>query len=367
MVSIKHLLEKRRGAGGARGGSSGGGGGGRGGGGSSSSGGSSSGGSRGGGSSSSGSSSKGGSSSGASNRGGLPGYSPSTSTFGGGVPRTIPVGGAFAGRQFGGATRSSIYSGYGYGGGYGTYARGAALGGIAGYGYGRVAGLGFPFGFWPLYYGPHYYGDDEYGPHSNSSRPGGPLAAASFSPPGGNNSAPPQYMVYGDQDSVGNVTQALASQCQAVAVVGSTPVTDNGTYPSSTNTTLLPALDPINVESYYRASSFALYSFFTDSAQQGQNATTNYTEPISTPPFKYDASLRDRSFESCVNDTISASLPIEDGYQGDSSAATALCRKGARGQAWVATLAAVLVLSGARWQVSLVVALAVVVALNGQA
>lgn len=174
--------------------------------------------------------------------------------------------------------------------------------------------------------------------------------------------------MYGDQASVGNVTQALASQCQAVPVVNSTPVTDNGTYPSSTNTTLLPALDPVNVEAYYRASSFALYSFFTDSAQQGSNATVNYTEPVSTPPFKYDASLRNRSFESCVNDTISSTLPIEDGYQGESSGAASLRFEGApRMEAWVAALAAVLALSGVRWQVSLVVALAFVVALGGQA
>jgi hypothetical protein len=72
--------------------------------------------------------------------------------------------------------------------------------------------------YWPLYYGHGYYGDDEvrlseihlfppnspssleqYGPHSNSSRPGGALAVASFSPSSLADAAtaPPEYMIYG--------------------------------------------------------------------------------------------------------------------------------------------------------------------------
>lgn len=73
--------------------------------------------------------------------------------------------------------------------------RGIIAGGVlfgAGYGVYRatnVGGLGFPYGYWPIYYGPAYYGDDEvslppsystlfessltnfcaqYGPHDNS-------------------------------------------------------------------------------------------------------------------------------------------------------------------------------------------------------
>ncbi|GAA5889122.1 hypothetical protein JCM8208_007775 [Rhodotorula glutinis] len=336
MVSIKHLLEKRRGIGG---------GGGRGGGGSSSGGRSS------GGSSSSGSSTR----SGTSSRSGPPGYSPSPFGYGGGAPRTISGGGVpFAGRQFGGATRGSIYSGRGYGGGYGNYARGAALGGVAGFGFGYVGGLGFPYGYWPLYYGHGYYRDDEYGPHSNESRPGGPLAAASFSPAQLNTSVMPMYMVYGDEASIGNVTQALQDDCGAALVVDSTPVSDDGAFPSSTNTTLLPRLDPSNVLTYYRSSSFALYSFF-EGQEADPAATVNYTETVSTPPFQYPADARDLEFESCVNQTIQQTLPIEEGY---TSAAYRGVEAG-RGQVLAAAALAVLVVNGVQWQVALVVVLAV--------
>ncbi|GAA5948224.1 hypothetical protein JCM3775_003601 [Rhodotorula graminis] len=336
MVSIKHLLEKRRGIGG--------GGGGRGGGGSSSGGRSS------GGSSSSGSSTR----SGTSSSSGPPGYSPSPFGYGGGAPRTVSGGVPFSGRQFGGATRGSIYSGRGYGGGYGNYARGAALGGVAGVGFGYVGGLGFPYGYWPLYYGHGYYGDDEYGPYRNDSRPGGPLAAASFSPSQLDASVPPQYMVYGDSASVGNVTQALQDDCGAVLVVDSTPVMDDGTFPSSTNSTLLPRLDPSNVLTYYRASSFALYSFF-DGQEADPAATVNYTESVSQAPYQYPADTRDVNFESCVNQTIQQTLPVEEGY----TSAAFGGAEARRGQVLAAAALAVLLVNGVQWQVALIVVLAV--------
>ncbi|BGP41789.1 hypothetical protein JCM10449v2_005780 [Rhodotorula kratochvilovae] len=287
-------------------------------------------------------------------RSGLPGYSPSPYGYGGGAPRIISGGAPFAGRQFGGATRGSIYSGGGYGGGYGSFGRGAALGGVAGLGFGYVGGLGFPYGYWPLYYGPRYYGNDEYGPHNNDSRPGGPLAAASFSPASSDASAPPQYMVYGDEASIADVTDAVAGDCSAVVVVESTPVSNNGTFPSSTNTTLLPRLNPENVLSYYRASSFALYSFF-DGQAVNPNATVNYTDPIPTPPFEYPSNARNLDFEACVNQTIQDTLPIEEGYTSaafrgvEASGRNALC----------ATLLAVLLVNGVKWQVALALVICV--------
>ena len=205
-----------------------------------------------------------------------------------------------------------------------------------------------------LYYGHGYYGDDEYGPYRNGSRPGGPLAAASFSPSPFNASVPPLYMVYGDEASIGNVTQALQDDCSATVVVGSTPVSDDGTFPSSTNTTLLPRLDPSNVLTYYRASSFALYSFF-EGQEADPAATVNYTESISTAPFLYPAAARDVDFESCVNQTIQQTLPIEEGY---TSAAYRGVEAG-RGQVLAAAALAVLVVNGVQWQVALVVVLAI--------
>ncbi|GAA5899524.1 hypothetical protein JCM5296_003728 [Sporobolomyces johnsonii] len=351
MVSIKYLHEKRAGIGG--------GGGARGGGssssgsparGSSSSGRSSgSSGSSSRGSSSGSSSSSTGSSSSSSRSGTYPGTSISSgrSSYGGSKPVSIPAGYPFAGRQVGGGTRGSIYSGRGYGSGYGAFAGGAALGGL---GYYSVAGRPFPYGVWPLYYGGGYYGDREYGPYSNSSRPGGALAAASFSPESYVSSAPPQYMIYGDSDSVSSVTSALTFNCSALIVIPSTPVSDNGTYPSSINETLLPPLDPTNVEAYYRASSFALYSFF-----QGQppnpNATVGYTSPTNATAYLYPTGKRNATFESCVNDTISFALPIVD------STSDSAAHRGTAPDlvAMVGVVVGVLLVSGTRWQ--LVVAL----------
>lgn len=175
---------------------------------------------------------------------------------------------------------------------------------------------------WPLYYGPHYWGDDEYGPHTNDSRPGGTLMAASFSPPGVAADAPPQYLIYGDAESVSNMTDFFTTDCDAYNVVAPTAVDDNGAYPSGTNTTLLPRLDPSQVLAYYRASSFALYSFFEDTPSS-PNATVNYTEPISTAPYLYPTSARNSTFEECLNQSLTESLPIADGYVETTSGATA--------------------------------------------
>ncbi|GJN92781.1 hypothetical protein Rhopal_005819-T1 [Rhodotorula paludigena] len=280
-------------------------------------------------------------------RTGRPGYPRSPFGLGGGSPRIVQQGVPFAGRQFGGLPRSQIYAGRGYGGGYGSYARAGALGGVAGFGFGYVGGLGFPFGYWPLYYHPNYYRDDEYGPHNNESRPGGPLMSASFNRPGLSPSDAPQYMVYGDRDSIGNVTGAVVEDCSAVPVVEPTAVNDDGTYPDGVNTTLLPALNPQNVAGFYRSSSFALYAFFDD-VPTDLDATVNYTEPIDTPPYKWPSAVRDIDFEECVNNTIQASLPIEEGInaafrgvQPDSRSALAAAALG------------VLVVNGVKWPLAL--------------
>ncbi|GAA5962085.1 hypothetical protein JCM21900_001942 [Sporobolomyces salmonicolor] len=351
MVSIKYLVEKRAGVGsggGARGGGS-------------SSSGSSARGSSSSGSGSLGSSSRGsssgssshskGSSSSSLKAGTYPGTSISSgrSSYGGGKPVSIPSGYPFAGRQVGGGTRSSIYSGRGYGSGYGAFAGGAALGGL---GYYSVAGRPFPYGAWPLYYGGGYYGDGEYGPYSNSSRPGGALAAASFSPESYVSSAPPQYMIYGDSESVSSVASALTSNCSALIVTPPTPVSDNGTYPSSVNETLLPPLDPTNVESYYRASSFALYSFFRGQPSN-PNATAGYTSPTNATAYLYPTGQRNATFESCVNDTISIALPIVD------STSDSAAHRGTTPNlvAAVGVVVGVSLVSGMRWQVFIALAM----------
>ncbi|GAA5983549.1 hypothetical protein JCM5350_000271 [Sporobolomyces pararoseus] len=374
MVSIKYLLEKRRGAGGG-GGSRGGGGGGSTSGGGSRGGTSSGSGSTGsfGGTNKGGNSGTGSSSSGrnsdppppySSVGGSSPGYSRTgsygsqstlssgPSSYGSRNTFSIPPGQPFAGRAIGGGLRSGIYSRGGYGSGLPLVAGGAIGAGIGYYG---VSGVGFPYGYWPLYYHPHYYGDDEYGPYSNSSRPGGVLVSSSFSPPSLTSSEPPQYMVYGDLDSVSNVTEALTSDCGATIVVPSTPIQENGSYDSSVNMTLLPSISPWNYLAYYRGSSFALYAFFQDNQNDSQRLV-NYTEPEPTSPIYYfPADQRNQSFESCVNDTLNTWLPIQEGAQSSSSSTGGATSDAGRLEmssraGGLAALFGVLLLSGMRWQ-----------------
>lgn len=134
---------------------------------------------------------------------------------------------------------------------------------------------------------------------------------ASFSSPSSSTTAPPEYSLYGDSESIGNVTEALNSNCSAVTIVASTVLTANGTLPSGVNASLLPLYNPNYTESYFRASSFALSSFFDDN-DPDPAAVVNFTAPT-PPPTLYPASARDATFEACLNDTISNALPIEQG------------------------------------------------------
>ena len=155
----------------------------------------------------------------------------------------------------------------------------------------------------------------QYGPATNSSRPGGPLAVVSFSPPSFNSTTAPQYMLFGDSVSIANVTSSLASNCSSVIVTPLTLITDARAYPAGQNLTLLPALDPAYVEEYYRASSFALFDFFTgQDANQTELglARINFTVPTTTPTL-YDPATINTTFLACVNATISNVLPIEAG------------------------------------------------------
>ncbi|GAA5822518.1 hypothetical protein JCM11251_006365 [Rhodosporidiobolus azoricus] len=375
MVSIRYLLagapnnnrlDKRRGAGGGGGGRGGGGGGSSSGGGRSSSG--------------SGSSSRNGGSSGSGSSGSSvpksspPGYSSSTgfNAAGGGYPRTIPAGTPFAGRQFGGGYRSNIYGGRGYGGGLGLPLAAGAAGGLA---FGYVAGAGFPYGYWPLYYGSGYHGNDEYGPYSNSSRPGGSLAVTSFTaPPSAGTENAPQYMLYGDTNSINSAWSAISSNCSAAAVYGQPPipVSQNGTYDTSpnpapfassnTSATLLPPLDPQNVLEFYRASSFALYAFFENNAVNNPNATEGYSRPAgvdSSATYFYPSSARNSTFETCVNQTIALALPIEEGTTEEDGSSLAV--RGAKvdmGGVMLAAGAVAMTAGGMRWQLVVVVVMA---------
>lgn len=134
---------------------------------------------------------------------------------------------------------------------------------------------------------------------------------ASFSSPSSSATSPPEYSLYGDSDSVGNVTAALNSNCSAITVIGSTVLNADGTLPSGVNASLLPLYNPNYTESYFRASSFALNSYFDDN-KPDPAAVVNFTAPT-PPPILLAAAKRNTSFEACLNDTISNALPIEQG------------------------------------------------------
>lgn len=183
---------------------------------------------------------------------------------------------------------------------------------------------------------------------------------ASFSSPSSSSTSAPEYSIYGDQESVGNVTEAIMSNCSAVTVVPSTPLDNDGAPTGGANTSLLPEFDPTYVGSYYRASSFALSTYFDDvAAQVDPAATVNFTAPA-TKPSLYPAAERDVSFQQCVNDTIATALPIED------AASAALGLRTMPGATMgVAALCAVLLGGGERQMVVLVLAMLVLVASTG--
>lgn len=134
---------------------------------------------------------------------------------------------------------------------------------------------------------------------------------ASFSSPSSSSTSPPEYSLYGDSDSIGNVTEALNSNCSALTVIPSTILTSNGSLPQGINTSLLPLYNPNYTEAYFRASSFALSSYFDDNTPDPA-AVVNFTAP--TPaPILLPASTRNVSFEACLSDTIANALPIEQG------------------------------------------------------
>lgn len=74
----------------------------------------------------------------------IPGSSRGATPFapGGGKIGKIGRGGTFAGRQIGGGSRAQVYGTSRYGSGY-TYGGRGSL----------VRGRGFPFGFWPVFWG----------------------------------------------------------------------------------------------------------------------------------------------------------------------------------------------------------------------
>jgi len=153
-------------------------------------------------------------------------------------------------------------------------------------------------------------------------------------------------MVYGDADSVGNVTEAITTDCSATIVVGSTPLNDDGGYSSDVNTTLLPPITPSNVRTYYRSSSFALYSFF-EGQPEDPESLVNYTAPaVNSPIYYYPQAQLNQSFADCVNSTIQTWLPIQEAAQSSSSTVTSAATKTTLTNPSLVAIMSMLMLSG---------------------
>lgn len=256
--------------------------------------------------------------------------------------------------------RSGISGRRGYGSGY-PLAAGVGAGAL---GYAYVGGLGFPYGYWPLYMHGGYYGNDEYGRYGNRERPGGVLVSASFSPSALTSADPPQYMIYGDADSVGNITEALTTDCSATIVVGSTPLNDDGGYSSDVNTTLLPPITPSNVRTYYRSSSFALYSFF-EGQPEDPESLVNYTAPaVNSPIYYYPQAQLNQTFMDCANSTIQTWLPIQEAATSSNTVTSAATKTVSTSLSLVGMMSMLLLSGGARSKQLLIVCLFVFLSLT---
>ncbi|CAK5272050.1 unnamed protein product [Mycena citricolor] len=215
--------------------------------------------------------------------------SATTYNFGGGKSSTIPSGQTFAGRSQGGANRNQIWGTRTYGSGYpGIYSRG-------------VAGRGFPFYFWPVVWGSGagytsenaYLHDGEYGDATNSSRPGGPMASATFQ----SNSTASTFHLIADNTTVGDLISAITSNCSSHLVTplptGPTPLNSSGS-----------GYAPEQVVQYYRASSVALTldGYNNSAVFAAENSTADTPLPSGIDPTLLD----------CLNSTIGQATPLID-------------------------------------------------------
>ncbi|KAH8110029.1 hypothetical protein DFH11DRAFT_825417 [Phellopilus nigrolimitatus] len=213
---------------------------------------------------------------------------------GGGRVATIPSGQLFSGRSQGGGTRGEVFGSRTYGSGYPgvTGSRG-------------VAGLGFPFFFWPVIWGPAalggaaYLHSTEYGDANNSSRPGGALTTVPFSSSSGNST----FHIVADNATSTSLLSSVASNCSSVLASNSTGSQVMLAF-APTNRT---QPQPEQAVQYFRASSVTLtLDGYNDTAALVEDGGANETHaPL---PGWVDTSLL-----SCLNQTIGAAAPLVDG------------------------------------------------------
>ncbi|KAK6974614.1 hypothetical protein R3P38DRAFT_3132548 [Favolaschia claudopus] len=222
----------------------------------------------------------------------LGGTSKSISPYssGGGRPITIPMGQLFGGRSAGGATRNDIYGSRTFGSGYpGYFSRG-------------VGGRGFPFWFWPVAWGSGagyganvaYMHSNEYGDPNNSSRPGGPIAMASFQ----SNSTGTTFLLVADNDTVMDVMPDVSANCSQWLTPASIDTITSTPFNAS-------RVAPEQVVQYYRASSVAL-------TLDGYNNSAVFAPENSTDDTPLPTGIDDNLL-GCLNYTIAQAVPLVDG------------------------------------------------------
>lgn len=208
-----------------------------------------------------------------------------SSWSGGGGPRLkLPDDSSlwpFAGREFGGGDRSTIYGSRTFG---------------SGYPYGvtsnqSISSRPFPYGVWPIYWGSNYTGSDEYGPSLDPFRPGGQLVTIPVS-----KTSSETYYLVGDRDSAILVMTSMVTWCHAIPA-----------WPSLFDPTSLTSVRPENIIQYYRASSFALAYLGYNNTFALNNTSTEATE---SDPLPND--ILNSTFRSCVDAAIADAIPILD-------------------------------------------------------
>lgn len=233
-----------------------------------------------------------------------------------GVPKFIlPQDSPFAGRAAGSGIRLYIHDSPRFGSGYqptayygnqtnATVTRPARS--DAAWSGGTVKGFGFPYIYWPIWWGASgqsqyndYYGSGEY---NVTGRPGGDMSLSVLKIPANYSQTANNFAIFGDSASVVTMRNALVDHCSVV-----NETLDN--FP----------VNPNQVVQYYRGSSFALLlQGYNNSQPLELPANADENTLINTPVAPLPDNVTS-GYLSCLNYTIGTYLPLP--YQPSNNAA----------------------------------------------
>ena len=216
----------------------------------------------------------------------------------------------FAGRPYGSGDRSTIYGSRTYGSGYPQWSYPVSDPTT-------LAGLGFPYGAWPIPWAGDYAGSGEYGAASvDIFRPGGRMVQVPLksSTKHWNISGVDEetYWIIGDRDSIISIMASMVDWCHAEAIWPETfdPAKDAiGVAGNATGQGV--KFQPGNILQYYRASTFALAhpAYNNSYAHAPLNTSTLFTHDQST---SLNDVMKSSAWLKCINETIANALPILD-------------------------------------------------------